>query len=385
MAQAVELPPAVAEAPRTRLFFLDRIKVALTMLVVVHHAAVSYGHIPAWYYYEKPTDPSAGLLDLLALLNQSFFMGMFFLISAYFVPRSYDRKGAKAFLRDRLLRLGVPLLGFYFVLSPITSVVGALATKPDAFGGASWWSVYLDTIGAGPLWFAEALIAFAVGYVVWRQLAKKEANKTVTPVAAAPRPFSYRGLGLFILIISAVTVVWRVSVPAGMYVPIIGFPSANFLPQYVGLFVLGLLAYQRGWLTTPRRSLGWVGLVAVLVGGVIDVALTVTGANVGFTVLAFVAALAESVYCVGMCLALLSLFRHVSHREGAFGRYLSRHAFTVYIIHAPVLVGVSIALHTVVPTASELVKFALAAGIAVPLSFALAYPVRSLPGARRIL
>lgn len=381
MAHAVELPPAVAETPRTRLFFLDRIKVALTILVVVHHAAVTYGHIPAWYYYEAPTHASAGLLDLLALLNQSFFMGFFFLISAFFVPASYDRKGAGAFLRDRLVRLGIPLVVFYFVIAPITSVAGALATKPDVFGNAPWWDIYLNTIGAGPLWFAEALIAFAVGYVIWRKLAKK----AVTPVVTEPRPFSYRGLGLAILIISVVTTVWRVFVPAGMYVPILGFPSANFLPQYVGLFVLGLLAYRRGWLTTPRRGMGWVGLAAVLVGGVIDVALTITGANVGLTAMAFVAALAETVYCIGMCLALLSLFRHVSHREGAFGRFLSRHAFTVYIIHAPVLVGVSIALHMVVPTASELAKFALAAGIAVPLSFALAYLVRSIPGARRVL
>jgi DNA-binding CsgD family transcriptional regulator len=36
-------------------------------------------------------------------------MGLFFLISAYFVPTSFDRNGAEAFLRDRLVRFGVPL------------------------------------------------------------------------------------------------------------------------------------------------------------------------------------------------------------------------------------------------------------------------------------
>ncbi|WP_163509623.1 acyltransferase family protein [Fodinicola acaciae] len=381
MVHAVQLPPPVAEKPRTRLFFLDRIKVALTALVVVHHAAVTYGHIPAWYYYEKPVHVEAGLLDLLALLNQSFFMGMFFLISAFFVPASYDRKGAKAFVRDRLLRLGVPLVVFYFVINPITGMAGALAQNPHVFGDAPWWLIYRDTIGAGPLWFAEALIAFVLGYVMWRKVAKKSA----APVAAVPRPFSYRGIGVFVVAVSVITFAWRLFVPQGMYVPIIGFPSAAFLPQYVGLFVLGLIAYQRGWLTTARRGLGWVGLAAVLVGGIVDVALTVTGGSVGLTATALVAAFAETVYCIGMCLALLSLFRHFSRREGAFGRYLSRHAFTVYIIHSPILVGVSIVLHLVVPTAPELVKFALAAGIAVPLSFALAYPVRLVPGARRIL
>ena len=39
-------------------------------------------------------------------------MGLFFLISGYFVPRAYDRKGATAFLKDRFRRLGIPLLLF---------------------------------------------------------------------------------------------------------------------------------------------------------------------------------------------------------------------------------------------------------------------------------
>jgi fucose 4-O-acetylase-like acetyltransferase len=49
-------------------------------------------------------------------------MGFFFLISGYFVPRSYDHKGSVSYLKDRLLRLGIPLLVFIFVLNPIASL-----------------------------------------------------------------------------------------------------------------------------------------------------------------------------------------------------------------------------------------------------------------------
>ena len=44
----------------------------------------------------------------LSRVNAAFFMGLFFLISAYFVPSSFERKGTWTFLKDRFLRLGIP-------------------------------------------------------------------------------------------------------------------------------------------------------------------------------------------------------------------------------------------------------------------------------------
>ena len=40
-------------------------------------------------------------------------MGLYFMLSSYLAPRSFDRKGAASFAIDRLKRLGIPLL-FYF-------------------------------------------------------------------------------------------------------------------------------------------------------------------------------------------------------------------------------------------------------------------------------
>ncbi|WP_181923822.1 hypothetical protein [Streptomyces inhibens] len=45
-------------------------------------------------------------------------MGFFFMIAGYFTPASYDRKGARPFLRDCLKRLGVPLLAFLLLYVP---------------------------------------------------------------------------------------------------------------------------------------------------------------------------------------------------------------------------------------------------------------------------
>jgi glucans biosynthesis protein C len=84
-------------------------------------------------------------------VNMSFFMGLFFLISAYFVPSSLERKGAAKFMKDRLVRLGVPMLVFMFAVFP---VLGYLL-----FGRLE--------IGLGHLWFLELLLIFSAAYVAY--------------------------------------------------------------------------------------------------------------------------------------------------------------------------------------------------------------------------
>jgi membrane-bound acyltransferase YfiQ involved in biofilm formation len=98
---------------------------------------------------------------------------------------------------------------------------------------------------------------------------------------------------------------------------------------------------------------------------------------------ALVYALWESLFCVGMCVGLLTLFRQRFNCQGAVGQFLSTHAYAVYIIHAPILVGLAFALRGV--ELDPLLKFALAAVIAVPLCFSAAYLVRQLPLVQRVL
>jgi peptidoglycan/LPS O-acetylase OafA/YrhL len=49
----------------------------------------------------------------------SFAMALFFFISAFLLVGSLDRKGRQKFLRDRFVRIGIPLFGllaFYLIL-----------------------------------------------------------------------------------------------------------------------------------------------------------------------------------------------------------------------------------------------------------------------------
>ena len=68
--------------------------------------------------------------------------------------------------------------------------------------------------------------------------------------------------------LAVATALWRLVVPNGTYVPVLGLPTASYLPQYAAMFTVGVLAYRRGWLTALTRRAGrwaWVAAVAAVV------------------------------------------------------------------------------------------------------------------------
>ena len=105
----------------------------------------------------------------LVLRNQAFFMGLFLLIGAYFVPGSYDRKGAGHFLKDRLIRLGIPLAVYSGSSIPTWSVISYYAGQT---GPLALLPGVRAVIGYGPLWFVEVLLIFSLVYVLWRLLVR---------------------------------------------------------------------------------------------------------------------------------------------------------------------------------------------------------------------
>ena len=112
--------PAVI--PSQKIYYLDHVKLVLTVLVILHHTFVAYGAPGGWYYKQAATDLHVVLpLTVLVSTNQSFFMGLFFLLSAYFIEPSLKRKGTAVYLKDRFIRLGIPLLFYSFILSPIVN------------------------------------------------------------------------------------------------------------------------------------------------------------------------------------------------------------------------------------------------------------------------
>ncbi|MBN1991985.1 MAG: acyltransferase family protein [Anaerolineae bacterium] len=392
--RAIEMPISAKAVAKARLYFIDNLRILLITLVVLLHLSITYGHGGGWYYYEgQPDDLTTILLTMFNAVNQAFFMGFFFMISAYFTPGSYDRKGARLFLKDRLLRLGIPLLFYMIIIEPL--LVYVLMVNVDGFEGSVWRGLaryfethYLENIrlGVGPLWFVETLLIFAAIYVLWQRLAKPGIP---VPSQRDEKVPGNMAIAMFALALGVVSFIVRIWLPIGWNFDLLNLQFPYF-PQYIALFALGLMAYRRNWFMSISEATGklWRNITIALI--VLFPAMIIFGGaddptpfmgSVHWQALAL--ALWEQLLCMAMIITLLVWFRQRFNHQSNLTKTMSDSVYTVYIIHAPVAVMVALALQDL--SLYPLIKFPLVALIVVPLCFWLATFIRKLPLARNIL
>jgi len=376
----------------TRMFFLDNLKILLTILVVMHHTMITYGAAGWWYFRDPNTDMlSATILSILAGINQAFFMGLFFFISTYFVPGSYNRKGPKKFLKERFIRLGIPYLIYIAIVSPIM-IYFLYVSKISFFEFYASYFQSVEGIGAfigsnGPLWFILTLMFFAVFYCLWRQIIKQKPEKETEK-----KPPSNILLVLIIIIMTVLTFLMRLMFPMiGGY----AFLSIQlaWVVQYIIMLVLGVVAYKRDWLRNIPDKQGkiWLAIALLSIFFMTFVAISAGALEGDLTKLsgglywqAFAYALWESIFCIGMSLGLITLFRKKWNTQGKASKTVSANAYTIYLIHAPVLVGISVLF--VVILIFALLKFVIVLAIVLLLCLLISHFIlRRIPGTKRVL
>ncbi|KJC34969.1 acyltransferase [Bradyrhizobium sp. LTSP857] len=144
-----------APKAKARNLSLDRARTFLTLVVLLHHAVIPYT-------YFGHTDPTSWIgFDIVVLATDSFFMAMFFFLSGLFTWPGIARKAPSVFLRDRLLRLGLPFAIAALTVIPLAYYAIALRQNPELTFTAFWWKTV--TVGpwpSGPVWFVWVLLAF---------------------------------------------------------------------------------------------------------------------------------------------------------------------------------------------------------------------------------
>jgi len=159
------------------------------------------------------------------------------------------------------------------------------------------------------------------------------------------------------------------------------------------MFIVGIVAYRRNWLARISDAMGrlWLCMAVVMIVIVLPVLFTLGGAikdNIapflgGLHWQCFTYALWEQLTGVAFIIALPALFRKRLTRQGRLPRAMAGSAYTAYIIHAPVVILVAIAIRNI--SLYPLLKFTLAIMISMPLCFGLGNIIRKLPLAKRIL
>ncbi|MDR0959558.1 MAG: acyltransferase [Propionibacteriaceae bacterium] len=380
-----EVPPE-----KVRYYWIDNLRATINLWVVVHHAAVSYGMLPVWFYYEAPKtgdEDGAALLDLFVLVNHSWFMGTLMLIAGYFVPRSLDKKGGKRFIRDRIVHLGGPLLLYLVVLRPISLIQvweNFSATNP----GVPFWVFYLGSWTVGHMWFVVRLFYFSAIYVLWRYLRQRHLDQLAAAGIEPKKPFylsrpGYLAVIAFTIGLALVEYVWRIFVPTDSGSSILGLPSADLLPQYAAFFIIGVMVQRFKWDMWISAKAGWIAAIVAFIFGFGLIPFLNIGDNAGYGTLAsLIMTIWQAVLVVGINIPAIALFQRFGDFTNWLMRFYTRNAFAVYVTHAVTMVFTGYLLAPV--DQPVIVKTVLLSIISIPASWIVAAGFRAVPGLKKI-
>jgi len=339
-----------------RLHALDAVRAFALLAGVVLHAAMSF--LPGFAATGWPivdTSPSVPLGVTFFVIHM-FRMTTFFLIAGYFGRMLFHRLGVRAFVRNRSLRVLVPLVvgwivvfpaiagSFVWAVSKAGSPVATVAVPPApalAFPLTHLWFLYVLALIyaatlAGRAVFARAIDANGTLRTrIDRMVAALFASRAAFAAAALPL-----GAALYL------TPDWR----AWFGIPT---PDQSLIPNptavvaYAMAFGLGwVMQRQRGLLDALRRD--WPLHLGVAIAMTV-VCLSVIGVSPVFESAA--PGRATLVYAVGYALGtwawafgIMGAALRFCDNDSRGRRYVADASYWIYIVHLPVLFLLQVAV-----------------------------------------
>jgi glucans biosynthesis protein C len=360
---------------------LDNLRIFVIFLVVLLHASLSYmAYAPEWWYV---LDPQRSLFfTILVLLIDVPIMLIMFFLAGFFTFQSLAKRGPGVFLRDKLIRIGIPWVFGSLVLAPPTAYMIYYSRKApmtlwtfwatDFWGKAFQQSVYWY-LGVLLLFFALTALTFSLSqrFASWQ--------------ARMARP-TWLFFTLFVLAMTAASLAIGLTHPLDQWshIYVLVFQPAR-TPLYIGYFALGIFAYQCGWFTEGGYSptlLRWLPLC--LVSGLIYLGWRLTLPPTVQTVLAkAVTTLLFNLFCFSSLLASVALFRAHADHDAPFWRSQARNSYGIYYLHPLILYPLALAFVPleisifVKATAITLLAYLASWGVSAAL-------LTRLPGLRRM-
>ena len=376
-----------------RLVFIDNLKLLMMILVVIQHLALTYSGIGDWYYmeYEQTGFKQAWFFFYFVSFTQGYFMGLFFLISGYFIPVSYDRKGFKKFVKDRLIRLGIPVLIYTIIIHPVTTIMvwGPLAYDNNPLVFYTEYIFHFKfLLNSGPLWFAFALLIFSTIYAIIRKLNLLKPAKAASGLPTLPK------IVLLILAIGVITFLVRIVHPVDKLT--LNMRLAHF-PLYIILLITGMVCRRSEWFEKINYSVGKRWFISANTIGPIYWTITMclsmflsrstfdnySAFSGGITWESAVYSIWESFISISMSIGLISIFKEKLNRRNNLIQKMTDNSFAVYVFHTPVITGMALLFEDI--PFYPIVKFAILSIISIPICFLLTYfTVRKIPFLKKL-
>ena len=329
--------------PTKHVVYLDWLKFLVVYGIVVYHSSLPFTYGGGWLIASR--DKS---LVLTAFAGFTFPWGipLLFLLSgagAYFGLRT---KTASAFLRKRIIRLGLPLVAGIILLSPLQSyltsgiapknVGGMLGYYPQFLGSMrfDWTPQWLGRYGYH-LWFLGYLLAITAATLpLLEWLRGEQGRRLVSRLARMSR--TRAGILLFALPLVVSQLLFRSRFPA--------YQDWADVATYTLAFLAGfLLVSDTRFAIAIRRRARFALVMGIVSSLVVGSMLVLSAGNpkmISPADIPFYAAysLFWSLNIWSWCMAVLALGVIWLNRSNAVVRYGAESALPVYIVHHPIVV-----------------------------------------------
>ncbi|MEM7805531.1 MAG: acyltransferase family protein [Pseudomonadota bacterium] len=317
---------------------IDSLRVAMMSVVMLGHPLLPYTTVPR-RFKDPETLPA---VDVLAVFLYGFAMPAFFVTAGFAASALYARRGSAVFWKNRGLRIALPLVVGYVLLTPLTRAAYEFAQMAAQTGSlASAWQVVTEArwLRWGKvyhLWFLASLVLFSGGAVMVQSLANAQADRVAASAARVKRTL-FRAPGL----IGLTLCVAAFMIPS--YASGTGQGTDGWMQLAVfGFFLLGWTLFHWRDLLPKLTARWWLGpAVALAVMPLCGWAtrerlLAEDAANLK---LGLIAGGTNAVLAVAMTLGLLGIFQRFFATRGALGQYVSDASYWIYLIHFPVVIA----------------------------------------------
>jgi glucan biosynthesis protein C len=291
-------------------------------------------------WHVKNNELNSTYIYAYTLLVGNWMMPIFFAVSGISAFYALQKRSASGFLKERLLRLGLPLLFGVFILTPPQVYMERVSHQQ--FNGSLWRflphifdGVYLDIGGQGNfsffglhLWFLFVLLIFsciAVPLLVRRQ------------GASTQKPF---GVAKFILLLLPMLII-------GTILNGIANLGGWGLFFYLAIFLYGYFAFSDlNFIVFVRKTGMWTGAISI-VSTVIFM-----GWSLGFgipqdgTIPSLLFSLLRVVNVWFSLFFIFYLGDRYLRGSNRFLRYTSEASMPLYVIHQPVIVLLGFLIYT---------------------------------------
>lgn len=342
----------IEASTQTRFHSLDAVRAWALLAGIVLHATMA--HLPGFAGLNWPiSDASTSApLGFTFFVIHIFRMSLFFIVAGFFGRLLHQRLGAAGLIRNRLRRIGLPLVASMLLIAPLVIVAIVMAVKlggrppaPPAAGAQP--PVLGPPVPWMHLWFLYLLLLlFALVLPVRASIARLDASGALR--GAVSRAFAWLVASRLAPLVLAVPLVlallsarwWLVW--QGIPVPAAGFvPNLPALVAYGSAFTVGWLLH-RGQCELRSLAADWLPYLAVAIGASLAAAL-LAGDKLHFSLvpldegrrIAFACAYALACWC--WCFACMGAAARFLDHPSARLRYLSDASYWMYLTHLPVV------------------------------------------------